>query len=231
MTATFSPWERSSSTSTLRNACLRSMKRLRWACASECEIQPVSQDCSAWIDESAILLRYVSRNLPQDKPESFEMLYRGSPSEALQRASEVLSVYWELVTKSDAPVDWRCQHDYTETFGSTTEQSTVYPTQHCTGGNLYHLESSVMSRAAEITDYVSFSTDSYDRNLETASHRRPVKDLYKLGFIIASVCGGLLFILTLYCLITQKVTALQFCRFLNHMCPNKVLPCIPVILQ
>lgn len=84
--------------------------------------------------------------MPQDKPESFEMLYRGSPSEALQRASEVLSVYWELVTTSDVPVDWRCQHDYTETFGSTTEQSTVSgvsPTQHFTGGNLYLLENSV----------------------------------------------------------------------------------------
>lgn len=103
------------------------------------------KNCPASGDKSAKHLRYVSRNLPQDKPESFEMLYRGSPSEALQRASEVLSVYWELVTTSDAPVDWRCQHDYTETFGSTTEQSTVSPTQHVTGGNLYILESSVMN--------------------------------------------------------------------------------------
>lgn len=75
------------------------------------------------------------------------MLYKGSPLEALQRASEVLSVYWELVTTSDAPVDWRCQHEYTETFGSTTELSTESPTQHFTGGNLYLLESSVMNYA------------------------------------------------------------------------------------
>lgn len=90
----------------------------------------------------------VSWNLSQDKPESFEMLYRGSPLEALQRASEVLSVYWELVTMSDVPVDWRCQHEYTETFGSTTELSTESSTQHFTGGNLYVLDSSVMDYAS-----------------------------------------------------------------------------------
>lgn len=66
------------------------------------------------------------------------MLYRGSPLEALQRVSEVLSVYWELVTMSDVPVDWRCQHEYTETFGSTTDLSTS--TEHFTGGNHFHLK-------------------------------------------------------------------------------------------
>uniref|UniRef100_A0A3Q3EYN7 Colony stimulating factor 1b (macrophage) n=1 Tax=Labrus bergylta TaxID=56723 RepID=A0A3Q3EYN7_9LABR len=103
-----------------------------------------------------------------------------SPSEALQRASEVLSAYWELVTTSDAPVDWHCQQEYIETFGSSTELFTESPTEHF--------------------------TDSYGINSEKASHRRSDRDLYKLGFIIASICGGLLFILTLYCLITQKKT-------------------------
>ncbi|GAA6216379.1 uncharacterized protein LOC108889535 isoform X1 [Lates japonicus] len=132
-----------------------------------------------------ILNIYSQKCVPQineeveDKPESFETLYRGPPTEALQRASEVLSVYWELVTTSDAPVDWRCQHEYTEAFGSTTELSTESPTHF---------------------------TDSYGRKSVKASQRRPVRDLYKLGFIIASICGGLLFILTLYCLITQKRT-------------------------
>lgn len=73
------------------------------------------------------------------------MLYRGSPSEALQRASEVLSVYWELVTTSDAPVDWRCQHEYTETFASTTELYTESPTPHFTGLNFNITEGPVMS--------------------------------------------------------------------------------------
>lgn len=63
------------------------------------------------------------------------MLYNGSPSEALQMASEVLSVYWELVTTSDAPVDWRCQHEYSESFSSTTELYSESPTPHFTGEN------------------------------------------------------------------------------------------------
>lgn len=161
----------------------------------------------------------VSSNLLQDKPESFEVLYRGSPSDALQKVLEVLMVYWELVTTSDAPVDWRCQHEYTETFGSTTELYTEFYTesitQHFTGENLNFLGSlwwnTQMSAAtAEITNRVSFPTDSYDRDSVQGSQREPVSDLYKLGFIIASICGGLLFILTLYCLITHKVSELLF---------------------
>ncbi|XP_005448802.1 macrophage colony-stimulating factor 1b isoform X1 [Oreochromis niloticus] len=132
-----------------------------------------SQKCVPWINEEI-----------EDKPESFEVLYRGSPSDALQKVSEVLTVYWELVTTSDAPVDWRCQHEYTETFGSTTELYTELYTE-------------------SITQHF---TDSYDRDSVQASQREPVSDLYKLGFIIASICGGLLFILTLYCLIAHKKT-------------------------
>lgn len=94
--------------------------------------------CPVWVDNFflfvSIFLRYPSWNLLQDKPESFEMLYRGSPLEALQRASEVLSIYWELVTMSNAPVDWRCQHEYSDFFSSTTEQSTDSSTHHSTGG-------------------------------------------------------------------------------------------------
>jgi len=74
------------------------------------------------------------RIFPQDKPESFELVCRGSTVEALQMASEALSVYWELVTTSAAPVDWRCQDEYAETFGSTTaELYTESPTPHFTG--------------------------------------------------------------------------------------------------
>ncbi|XP_068454051.1 macrophage colony-stimulating factor 1b isoform X2 [Clinocottus analis] len=117
----------------------------------------------------------------EDKPESFEILHRGSTSEALQRASDVLSVYWELVTTSDAPVDWRCQDEYTEeTFGSTTELYAESTTQHF--------------------------TDSYGRSSAKASQRRPIRDLYILGLILVSICGGLLLTLTLYCFITQKIS-------------------------
>ncbi|XP_063320689.1 macrophage colony-stimulating factor 1b isoform X2 [Pelmatolapia mariae] len=136
-----------------------------------------SQKCVPWINEEI-----------EDKPESFEVLYRGSPSDALQKVSEVLMVYWELVTTNDAPVDWRCQHEYTETFGSTTELYTELYTE-------------------SITQHF---TDSYDRDSVQASQREPVSDLYKLGFIIASIGGGLLFILTLYCLIAHKKTYIPY---------------------
>ncbi|XP_053706489.1 macrophage colony-stimulating factor 1b [Synchiropus splendidus] len=117
----------------------------------------------------------------EDKPETFETLYQGPPSEALQKAAAVLSDYWELVTTSDKPIDWRCQHEYTDDIGSTTGSVTeAYSEEHL--------------------------TNKYDWSSVKASQKRPVADLYKLGFIIASICGGLLFMLTLYCLITQKKT-------------------------
>uniref|UniRef100_A0A667Y6M4 Colony stimulating factor 1b (macrophage) n=1 Tax=Myripristis murdjan TaxID=586833 RepID=A0A667Y6M4_9TELE len=133
-----------------------------------------------------ILNIYSQKCVPQineeveDKPENFEMPFTGSPSEALQRALDVLSVYWELVATSDAPVDWRCQREYTEAFASTTEFSTNPPTE----------------------DF----TDRVGRNSMKAPQRSLERDLYKLGFIFTSVSGGLLFIFTLYCLITQKKT-------------------------
>lgn len=74
------------------------------------------------------------------------MLYSGSPSDALQQVSEVLTVYWELVTTSDTPVDWTCQQEYTETFGSTTELYTESSTQYFTGESLSSL-GSVMKHA------------------------------------------------------------------------------------
>ncbi|KAM3871763.1 macrophage colony-stimulating factor 1b [Diretmus argenteus] len=132
-----------------------------------------------------ILNIYSQRCVPQineeieDKPESFEMSFKGSPSEALHSALEVLSLYWDLVTTSDSPVDWRCQREYTETIGSTTELFTNQPTEHLT------------------TDRAALSSVK-------ASQSSPQRDLYKLGFIITSICGGLLLIFTLYCLITQK---------------------------
>ncbi|XP_061634674.1 macrophage colony-stimulating factor 1b isoform X3 [Phyllopteryx taeniolatus] len=131
-----------------------------------------------------ILNIYSQKCVPQineeveDKPESFEVLYRGSPGEALQKASRVLSVYLELVTKSDAPMNWSCQYEYSKFLSSSTEQPKVSPTQGC--------------------------TDSYVTRSVKASQRRPLRDLYKLGFIITSIFGALLLLFILFCLITQK---------------------------
>ncbi|XP_072304664.1 macrophage colony-stimulating factor 1b [Eucyclogobius newberryi] len=136
-----------------------------------------------------ILNIYSQKCVPQineeveDKPESFEMLYRSSPSEALQRALEVLTLYWELVTMSEAPIDWTCQNEYTESLSSTTELPAESTTQ--------------------------YYTESYGRDSIKASQRKAVRDIYKLVFIITSICSGLLFILTLYCLITQKKSQIR----------------------
>ncbi|XP_017264858.1 macrophage colony-stimulating factor 1b isoform X2 [Kryptolebias marmoratus] len=132
-----------------------------------------------------ILNIYSQRCVPEineeveDKPESFEMVHHGSTLDALRKASDVLSVYWELVTTSDSPVDWRCQYEYSESFGSTTEELPAESTTR-------------------------YFTDSFGRNSAKASQRRPSRDLFKLGFIITSICGGLLIIFTLYCLIIHK---------------------------
>ncbi|XP_013871792.1 macrophage colony-stimulating factor 1b isoform X2 [Austrofundulus limnaeus] len=132
-----------------------------------------------------ILNIYSQRCVPEineeveDKPESFEMVHRGSPLDALRKVSEVLTVYWELAATCDSPVDWRCQDEYSETFSSPTEELPVESTSQ-------------------------YFTDSYERNSAKASQRRPSKDLYRLGFIITSICGGLLIIFTLYCLIINK---------------------------
>ncbi|MEQ2175813.1 hypothetical protein GOODEAATRI_021583, partial [Goodea atripinnis] len=74
----------------------------------------------------------LSQSSVKDKPESFETVYRGSPMEALQRVSEVLSIYWELVTTSDSPVDWRCQQEYSDSFSSMTELPAESTTQYFT---------------------------------------------------------------------------------------------------
>ncbi|XP_028309590.1 macrophage colony-stimulating factor 1b isoform X2 [Gouania willdenowi] len=132
-----------------------------------------------------ILNIYSQKCVPQineeveDKPESFEIIYKSSPSETLQRVLEVLSLYLELMTMSYASVDWRCQYEYTEIFDSTTEHFTESPAE-------------------------SYFTDSYATNPAKASQKRAVKDVYKLGFIVTSVSGGVLLIFTLYCLITHK---------------------------
>ena len=67
----------------------------------------------------------------QDDPVSFEVTFRESPSVALARVQEILSVYWELVTTSNTPVDWDCQREYAESselathlYTSPTELST-----------------------------------------------------------------------------------------------------------
>ncbi|KAG7247680.1 hypothetical protein CRUP_032348 [Coryphaenoides rupestris] len=81
-----------------------------------------------------ILNIYSQKCVPQineeveDKPEHFEVTFKQSPLEALQRALEVLSVYWELVTTRETPVDWQCESEYSVAFVLSTEVPTSPPT-------------------------------------------------------------------------------------------------------
>ncbi|CAL8325326.1 unnamed protein product [Merluccius merluccius] len=88
-----------------------------------------------------ILNIYSQKCVPQineeveDKPEHFEVPFKQSPLEALRRALEVLSDYWELMTTRETPVDWQCESEYTVAFAVSTEEPTNLPTDHFTTGN------------------------------------------------------------------------------------------------
>jgi len=65
-------------------------------------------------------------------PEHFEVPFKQSPLEALRRALEVLSVYWELVSTRETPVDWQCESEYTVAFVLSTKATDHFTT----GGTL-----------------------------------------------------------------------------------------------
>ncbi|XP_067096757.1 macrophage colony-stimulating factor 1b [Osmerus mordax] len=118
----------------------------------------------------------------EDDPVSFEVTFRESPSEALARVQEILSVYWELVTTSNTPVDWNCQREYAESSGLAT-----------------HLYTS----PTELSTQLSSTTVRSDKNSKTASQTGSESNMYKFGFIVVSLSGGGLLVLIL-CIITQR---------------------------
>ncbi|XP_071022564.1 macrophage colony-stimulating factor 1-like [Oncorhynchus clarkii lewisi] len=131
---------------------------------------------------------YSQRCVPQineeleDDPVSFGMSFSSSPSEALGRVQDVLSEYWELVTTSDSPVDWSCEREYRD----TEEPPTVLPT------------------AFSLTTVSSF-WDS-EKAPQTGLDGAQVGDLkFDFMVIMPSVCGGMMFIFTLYCLVKHKM--------------------------
>ncbi|KAG9339722.1 hypothetical protein JZ751_023369 [Albula glossodonta] len=69
-----------------------------------------SQNCIPPIDEEL-----------EDDPTKFNKVYRESPREALERVKEVFSLYLELMSTSNTPVDWNCDEEYAENeLGSST---------------------------------------------------------------------------------------------------------------
>ncbi|XP_010864078.2 macrophage colony-stimulating factor 1b isoform X2 [Esox lucius] len=118
----------------------------------------------------------------EDDPVSFGMSVHSTPSEALWRVHGVLSEYWELVTSSDSPVDWSCEQEYTDT---------ARPTE---------LSLTTVSSSWESEKVSQTGLDvALDRDLT-----------FGFTMIVLSVCGGLLFIITLYCLITHKMSHCEY---------------------
>ncbi|XP_051531965.1 uncharacterized protein LOC127427984 isoform X2 [Myxocyprinus asiaticus] len=59
----------------------------------------------------------------EDNPVKFARIHMTLPRAALEKAEEVIRLYMSLMTKSDKPVDWNCEEEYTEDFVEFTTQS------------------------------------------------------------------------------------------------------------
>ncbi|KAJ8370922.1 hypothetical protein SKAU_G00109500 [Synaphobranchus kaupii] len=63
----------------------------------------------------------------EDDPEKFSKTNRGSPREALERALEVFSLYLELMSSRNIPVDWSCDEEYAKDEPQLTTPLTQTP--------------------------------------------------------------------------------------------------------
>ncbi|XP_051967816.1 macrophage colony-stimulating factor 1a [Xyrauchen texanus] len=52
----------------------------------------------------------------EDNPAKFARIHMTLPRSALEKAEEVIRMYMSLMTKSDKPVDWNCEEEYTEDY-------------------------------------------------------------------------------------------------------------------
>ncbi|KAL1021544.1 hypothetical protein UPYG_G00014610 [Umbra pygmaea] len=114
----------------------------------------------------------------ENDPVRFGMSIQSSPSEALQRVEDVLSKYWELVTTSNMPVDWSCVMEYTDT---------ALPTELS------------LTTVSSIWDSEKAPQTELDEELE-------IHQKFGVMVIALSVFAGLLFIYTLYCIITHRMS-------------------------
>ncbi|KAJ8259483.1 hypothetical protein GJAV_G00169840 [Gymnothorax javanicus] len=122
-------------------------------------------------------------------PVRFAKSYSSSAREALGKIREVIQLYMELMTENNKPVDWNCEEEYAEDYPETTTALT-------------HTEGLGPRSSADFmgTDFSSQRADrdsgsSVKNEAQQASHIS-----YKIAFIVTSVCGGLLLIITLHLL-------------------------------
>ncbi|KAJ8360374.1 hypothetical protein SKAU_G00168990 [Synaphobranchus kaupii] len=128
----------------------------------------------------------------EDNPVRFVKDYSSSLREALEKIREIIQLYMELMTENDKPVEWNCEEEYAEDYPESTTalaQNTGLSTQ---SSDLMDSESSSEQVARD-------SGNFFQNGTQGASHIS-----YKTAFIAASVCGGLLLLITLYCFRKQK---------------------------
>ncbi|XP_064162316.1 macrophage colony-stimulating factor 1a isoform X3 [Anguilla rostrata] len=129
----------------------------------------------------------------EDNPVRFEKDYSSSLREALGKIKEVIQLYMELMTKNDKPVDWNCEEEYAEDYPESTTalaQTTGVGPQ----GLAETADSDSPSGQPERGAGAGFQNGA-----EGEGHFS-----YKIAFIAASACGGLMLLITLYCFRKQK---------------------------
>ncbi|XP_061075824.1 macrophage colony-stimulating factor 1a isoform X2 [Conger conger] len=124
----------------------------------------------------------------EDDPVRFAKEYSSSRREAVGKIKKVLQLYMELMTENNKPVDWNCEEEYAEDYPELTTAlaKSTGPTSGITADLLD-------------SDSDRDSGKAFRNGTRGGSHIS-----YKIAFITASVCGGLLLLITLYCFRKQK---------------------------
>ncbi|XP_061112691.1 uncharacterized protein LOC133138178 isoform X2 [Conger conger] len=117
----------------------------------------------------------------EDDPVKFSKTHRGSPREALDRVLKVFSLYLELMSSRNRPMDWSCADEYAEDEPQFTTALT-HTTDPLGQDERTHFQS-------------KDPDESHDSNM--------------LAYVLAPVCGGLLFMSAVYCLIRLKIGFMQ----------------------
>ncbi|XP_066559296.1 macrophage colony-stimulating factor 1a isoform X3 [Amia ocellicauda] len=150
---------------------------------------------------------YIQRCIPEinlqleEDPAKFVQTYTSSPREALERVRKVLSLYMDLMTNSNGPVNWNCEEQYSvEVPESTTILS--QSTADRLGSQEPHMNSILTTE--EPAGHSGKGAQNGASEVTNAT--------YKISFITVAVCGGLLLTIALYCYWQKKKPEVQLHR-------------------
>ncbi|TRY90013.1 hypothetical protein DNTS_034377 [Danionella cerebrum] len=113
----------------------------------------------------------------EEHPGAFEREYKESPVQVLQRVEELLTLYLHLITSSNTSVNWTCEQEYSS---SAEEHPTLTP--------------------LTISTVEAFGLSSQGPRGSSNTW------VYRLAFIMVSICAGLLLLLCAYCLLERKTS-------------------------